>query len=125
VNSVHLIARLTADPDAGSTPAGTSVTKLRVAVPERVKNSATGEYEDKAHFVDVTVWGAQAEACGRYLSKGRRVAIEGRLQHSEWQADDGSKRQKLEVVARNVEFLDSAKRDDETTEAPMAVEAAA
>ncbi|MGI8559707.1 MAG: single-stranded DNA-binding protein [Solirubrobacteraceae bacterium] len=118
MNAVHLIARLTTDPvlnDRG----GTQVGRLRLAV----QRPRSKDGEDRgADYVDVTVFGNQAEVCGQYLTKGRRVAVEGRLQHSEWQAEDGSRRQKLEVVARSVEFLDSPKREDAD---PEAAEAAA
>ena len=79
--------------------------------------------EDRgADFVDVTVFDNQAEVCSRYLAKGRKVAIEGRLQHSEWKAEVGSRRQKLEVIANSVEFLDRKPSEDQQ---PEAVEAAA
>jgi single-strand DNA-binding protein len=116
MNSVHLIGRLTTDPEVQDR-SGTQVGRLRLAV----QRPRTRDGEDRgADYVDVTVFNTQAEVCRQYLSKGRRVAIEGRLQHSEWQAEDGSRRQKLEVVARNVEFLDR-----KPTEQPDAVEAAA
>jgi single-strand DNA-binding protein len=118
VNSVNLIGRLTADPELQDR-SGTQVGRLRIAVQRRRNRDG----EDRgADFVDVTVFKNQAEVCATYLAKGRRVAIEGRLQHSEWQAEDGSRRQKLEVIANSVEFLDRKPSEDQE---PEAVEAAA
>jgi len=64
----------------------------------------------EAHYFDVTVWGAQAENCGRYLSKGRPVAIDGRLEWREYEARDGSKRQAVEIIAETVQFLGAGVR---------------
>jgi single-strand DNA-binding protein len=83
------------------------VCDLRVAVNTRRKNGATGEWEDKPNYFDVKVWGAQGENCAQYLSKGRPVAIDGRLEWSEWESQDGGKRSKVEVVADTVQFLGS------------------
>ena len=108
MNSVHLIGRLTTDPELQDR-SGTPVGRLRLAV----QRTRSRDGEDRgADYVDVTVFNTQAEVCSQYLAKGRRVAVEGRLQHSEWQAEDGSRRQKLEVVARNVEFLDRKPAED-------------
>ena len=108
MNSVHLIGRLTTDPEVHDR-SGTQVGRLRLAV----QRTRSRDGEDRgADYVDVTVFNTQAEVCRQYLSKGRRVAIEGRLQHSQWEAEDGSRRQKLEVVARNVEFLDRKSAED-------------
>jgi len=115
---ISRIGRLTAAPDLHDR-SGTPVRRLRLAVQrQRGKDG-----EDRgADSVDVTVFGNQAQVCNQYLAKGRRVAIEGRLQHSEWQAEDGSRRQKLEVIASSVEFLDKKPSEDPE---PEAVEAAA
>src|SRR3954451_19951675 len=108
INRVTITGNLTKDPELRSTGGGTSVCELRVAVNSRRKNSQTGGWEDKPNFFDVTVWGAQGENCANYLSKGRPVAIEGRLDWSEWEAKDGSgKRSKVEIVANSVQFLGS------------------
>jgi single-strand DNA-binding protein len=107
INRVIITGNLTADPDLRSLPSGTSVCKLRVAVNTRRKDNSTGEWVDKPNYFDVTVWGAQGENCANYLSKGRPVAVEGRLDWREWEAQDGSKRQAVEVVADSVQFLDS------------------
>ena len=66
---------------------------------------ASGQWVEKASFFDVVVWGAQGENCARYLSKGRQVAIDGRLDQRSWDAQDGSKRSKVEIIADNVVFV--------------------
>ena len=105
VNVVVVTGNLTKDPELRTTPNGTSVCKLRVAVNSRRKDAASGEWVDKPNYFDVTVWGAQGENCATYLSKGRPVAVEGRLDWREWEAQDGSKRQAVEIIADNVQFL--------------------
>ncbi|MEK6277832.1 MAG: single-stranded DNA-binding protein [Actinomycetota bacterium] len=108
INVVAITGNLTRDPELRSTPSGTSVCKLRVAVNSRRKDGQTGEWIDKPNYFDVTVWGAQGENCANYLSKGRPVAVEGRLDWREWEAQDGSgKRQAVEIIANSVQFLGS------------------
>ena len=106
INRVIITGNLTSDPELRSLPSGTSVCKLRVACNTRRKDNSTGEWVDKPNFFDVTVWGAQGENCARYLSKGRPVAIDGRLEWREWDATDGSgKRQAVDIIADAVQFL--------------------
>ena len=106
INRVVLTGNLTHDPDLRNLPSGMAVCKLRIAVNTRRKDNATGEWVDKPNYFDVTVWGAQGENCANYLSKGRPVAIDGRLEWREWEAKDGSgKRQSVEIVADSVQFL--------------------
>jgi single-strand DNA-binding protein len=108
INVAVITGNLTKDPELRHTGGGTAVCELRVAVNSSRKNGQTGEWEDKANFFDVVVWGAQGENCANYLSKGRPVAVEGRLDWSEWEAKDGSgKRQKVQIVAKSVQFLGS------------------
>jgi single-strand DNA-binding protein len=108
LNRVVVTGNLTKDPELRSTPSGTPVCKLRVAVNSRRKDSASGEWVDKPNYFDVTVWGAQGENCATYLSKGRPVAVDGRLDWREWEASDGSgKRQAVEIIADSVQFLGS------------------
>jgi single-strand DNA-binding protein len=108
INVVVITGNLTKDPELRSTGGGTPVCDLRVAVNSRRKNGQTGEWEDKPNYFDVTVWGAQGENCANYLSKGRPVAVEGRLDWSEWEAKDGSgRRQAVRIVANSVQFLGS------------------
>jgi single-strand DNA-binding protein len=110
INRVVLTGNLTADPELRSLPSGTSVCSLRVACNTRRKNGSTGEWEDKPNYFSVTVWGAQGENAARYLSKGRPVAIDGRLEWREWESQDGTKRQATDIIADSVQFLGS--RDD-------------
>lgn len=108
INVVVITGNLTKDPELRHTGGGTAVCELRVAVNSRRKNGQTGEWEDKPNYFDVVVWGAQGENCANYLAKGRPVAVEGRLDWSEWEAKDGSgKRQKVQIVANSVQFLGS------------------
>jgi single-strand DNA-binding protein len=107
INVVCITGNLTKDPELRTTPGGTSVCKLRVAVNSRRKDGQSGEWVDKPNYFDVTVWGAQGENCANYLSKGRPVAVEGRLDWREWEAQDGSKRQAVEIIANSVQFLGS------------------
>jgi single-strand DNA-binding protein len=105
INRVIVTGNLTRDPELRTTPGGTSVCKLRIAVNSSRKN-ASGEWEDKPNYFDVTVWGAQGENCATYLGKGRPVAIDGRLDWHEWE-QDGNKRQAVEIIADRVQFLGS------------------
>ena len=112
INRVVLVGNLTKDPELRHTPSGTAVCKIRLAVNTRHKDGQTGEWVDKPNYFDVTVWGAQGENCANYLSKGRPVAVEGRLDWREWEAQDGTKRQSIEIIANSVQFLGS--RSDNT-----------
>ncbi len=107
INSVVVTGNLTRDPELRHLNSGTAVCKLRIAVNTRRKNGSTGEWEDKPNYFDVTVWGAQGENCSTYLSKGRPVAVQGRLEWREWQNDQGDKRQAVEIIAESVQFLGS------------------
>jgi single-strand DNA-binding protein len=111
INRVVLTGNLTSDPELRSLPSGTSVCKLRVACNTRRKNNATGEWEDKPNYFDVTVWGAQGENAARYLSKGRPIAVDGRLEWREWQdKETGKTRSSIDIIADSVQFLGG--RDD-------------
>jgi single-strand DNA-binding protein len=107
INRVTITGNLTRDPELRTTQGGLSICSLRVAVNSRRKDSS-GQWVDKPNYLDVTVFGAQGENCANYLSKGRPVAVDGRLDWSEWEAKDGSgKRQKVEIIADTVQFLGS------------------
>lgn len=107
INRVTITGNLTADPELRHTPSGTAVCQLRVAVNGRRKDQS-GQWVDKPNYFNVTVWGAQGENCKNYLSKGRPVAVDGRLDWREWEAKDGGgKRQSVEIVADTVQFLGS------------------
>ena len=108
INRVVLTGNLTRDPELRSLQSGTSVCSLRIASNSRRKEN--GEWVDKPNYFSVTVWGAQGENCARFLSKGRPVCIDGRLDWREWQGQDGSKRESVEIVAESVQFLGG--RDD-------------
>jgi single-strand DNA-binding protein len=105
INRVVLTGNLTRDPELRSLPSGTSVCSLRLACNTRRKD-ASGDWTDKANYFDITVWGAQGENCAKFLSKGRPVAVDGRLEWREWEKD-GQKRQSVEIVADSVQFLGS------------------
>ena len=107
INRVVLVGNLTRDPELRHTPSGTSVCKLRIAVNSRQKDASTGEWGEKPNYFDVTVWGNQGESCARFLAKGRQVGVDGRLDWREWEAQDGTKRQAVEVIADTVQFLGS------------------
>jgi single-strand DNA-binding protein len=107
INRVVLVGNLTRDPELRHTPSGTSVCKLRIAVNSRQKDASTGEWGEKPNYFDVTVWGNQGESCAKFLSKGRPVGVDGRLDWREWEAQDGSKRQAVEIIADTVQFLGS------------------
>ncbi len=117
INRVVLTGNLTADPELRSLPSGTSVCKLRVACNTRRKDGASGEWVDKPNYFNVTVWGAQGENAARYLSKGRPVAIDGRLEWREWETQEGAKRQDIDIIADSVQFLGS--RDDASGGGPI------
>ena len=106
INRVVLVGNLTRDPELRHTPSGTPVCSLRVAVNTRRKDES-GQWVDKPNYFDVTAWGQQGENCAQYLAKGRPVAVDGRLEWREWQAQDGAKRESVEVVADSVQFLGS------------------
>ena len=105
INRVVLTGNLTRDPELRSLPSGMAVCSLRIASNTRRKDNSTGEWVDKPNYFDVTVWGNQGESCAQYLSKGRPVGIDGRLDWREWDAQDGTKRQAVEVTANNIQFL--------------------
>ena len=104
INRVVLTGNLTRDPELRSLPSGMAVCSLRIASNTRRKGQ-DGQWEDKPNYFDITVWGAQGENCSRFLSKGRPVAIDGRLEWREWEGQDGNKRQSVEIVADAVQFL--------------------
>ena len=106
INRVVLVGNLTKDPELRHTPSGTAVCNLRLAVNTRRKDE-TGQWVDKPNYFDITVWGNQGERCAQYLSKGRPVAVDGRLEWREWETPEGNKRQAVDVVADSVQFLGS------------------
>ncbi len=111
LNSVVITGNLTRDPDLRSTGGGTKVCNLRVAVNSRRKNG-NDKYVDKPNYFNVTVWGRQGESCAEYLAKGRPIAVEGRLDHSERGEGDG-RREYVSIVAETVQFLGGKPKDSE------------
>jgi single-strand DNA-binding protein len=103
-NRVVLIGNLTRDPQLRQIPSGTSVTELGLATNERYRNRE-GETAERVCFVDIVVWGRQAETCEQYLSKGSPVLVEGSLQLDQWLSSEGSKRSKIRVRADRVRFM--------------------
>ena len=106
LNRVTLVGRLTRDPELRHTGGGDPICSIRLAVSSRSRDES-GNWGDKSNFFDVTVFGRQAQTAADYLAKGRRIGVDGRLSWREWQAQDGSKRQSVEVIANDVFFLDS------------------
>jgi single-strand DNA-binding protein len=101
---VTLVGNLTRDPELRQIPSGTSVCQLGVAVNSSYKDSS-GQWIEKPNYFDVVVWGAQGDNCAKYLSKGRQVAVDGRLDQRSWEAQDGTKRSKVEIIADTVMFI--------------------
>lgn len=122
INRVTITGNLTRDPDLRSTAGGMPVLGFGVAVNDRRKNQQTGEWEDYPNFIDCTMFGARAQSISRFLSKGSKVAIEGKLRWSQWERD-GQKRSKIEVIVDEIEFM-SARNDNtaprNTMNVPMA-----
>ena len=110
MNNINLIGRLTRDPELDETKGGTAVCRIRLAIPRRKKD---GE-DQGAVFVNVVAYGGQATASNAYLTRGRQVAISGRLEYREWTGQDGSPHSVHEVVADHVEFLAHAKGNGST-----------
>lgn len=130
IAQAFLVGNLTRDPELRGTDGGTSVASLRLAYNTPRKDSATGEWSEQANYIDVTVFGKQAEAVAEYLQKGRAVAVTGRLEWREWTGSDGVKRQAHSVVADQVMFLgakpngSSTSGSDSTTSSDPAASAA-
>ena len=104
LNKVFLMGNLTRDPELRYVPSGTAVANFTVAV-NRAYKTPSGEKKEEVSFIRCIVWGRIAELCGEYLSKGRPVLVEGRLQSRAWEGQDGQKKSALEVVASSVQFL--------------------
>ena len=109
MNSISLTGRLTQDPELRTLPTGSTVCRLRLAVNGMGRGGEVG-------YIDVSAYGANGEACSRYLSKGSKVGVDGRIEYGEWEADGGGKRHSYSVVANTVEFL--TPRSEEESEQP-------
>ena len=119
INRVNISGNLTRDPEMRGTTGGTSVLSFGVAVNDRRRNQQTGEWEDYPNFVDCVMFGTRAEAISRYLSKGTKVAIEGKLRYSSWERD-GQRRSKLEVIVDEIECLSRGQQQAAPAAAPVA-----
>ena len=122
VNRVIISGNLTRDPELRRTANGMAILGFGVAVNDRRKNQQTGEWEDYANFVDCTMFGNRAESLSNYLSKGTKVAIEGKLRYSQWERD-GQKRSKLEVIVDELEFMSGKQQGQQAKSEPEYVEA--
>lgn len=114
VNRVVLTGNLTSDPEIRRTQSGTAVMNFSIAVNDRKKNQQTGEWEDYANFVDCTMFGSRAESLSKLLSKGKKVAVDGKLHYGSWEKE-GRKRSKLDVTVESLELLsprEGGRRDD-------------
>jgi single-strand DNA-binding protein len=105
INKVILVGNLGRDPEIRYTANGAAVANFSIATSERWKDKNTGEMQDRTEWHRIVAWGRLAEICGEYLSKGRQVYIEGRLQTREWEDKDGNKRYTTEVVANEMKML--------------------
>jgi len=127
LNKVILIGNLTADPELSYTGSGTARAKFRIAINRQYKD-ASGQLKEETAFIPIVTWGAQAENCANYLSKGRSVAVEGRLRVYTFNDEEGKEIRWFEVVAQNVQFLGGplpAGGRDTSGEPPVAKEAKA
>ena len=112
VNKVIIVGNLGADPELGKTGAGRPVCNLRLAT-NHVFKDKTGQRQEKTEWHRVTVWGDNAEHCTKYLSKGRTVYVEGRLEHRTWEDPQGNKRSSTDIIATRVIFLGEARRSED------------
>lgn len=105
INRVNITGNLTRDPELRATAGGTQILAFGVAVNDRRKNPQTGAWEDVPNFIDCIVFGQRAEAVSRFISKGSKVAIEGKLRYSTWETKEGQRRSKLEVIVDEIDFM--------------------
>ena len=110
LNQVFLMGNLTRDPELRQTPTGQSVTSFSLALNRSYKDSS-GEWQEATDYIDIVCWGPLAERVAQYLSKGRRCLVQGRMQSRSWE-QEGQKRNKVEVLASDVTFLDSRGGED-------------
>lgn len=124
INRVNITGNLTRDPELRATAGGTQILSFGVAVNDRRKNPQTGTWEDVPNFVDCIVFGQRAEAVSRFISKGSKVAIEGKLRFSSWETKDGDRRSKLEVIVDEIDFMSRANGQQVTSPAAEAAKVA-
>jgi len=114
-NRLIMVGNLTRDPELRQLPSGASVCRLNMASNRQFKNRQTGMMTQEVCFVDVDVWGAQAESCNQYLAKGRAILVEGRLKFDTWQDAEGQNRSKHSIVADRVVFLSQGQSTETDT----------
>lgn len=117
INKATITGNITRDPELRQTQGGTSVLTIGVAVNDRRKNQQTGEWEDYPNFIDCTIFGNRATGVAPHLEKGMKVAIEGKLNQSRWQAEDGTNRSKIEIIVDEVEFM--SRQQGQTASKPV------
>lgn len=117
INKATITGNITRDPELRQTQGGTSVLSIGVAVNDHRKNQQTGEWEDYPNFIDCTIFGNRATGVAPYLEKGMKVAIEGKLNQSRWQADDGTNRSKIEIIVDEIEFM--SRQQGQTASKPV------
>ncbi|MDO5044933.1 MAG: single-stranded DNA-binding protein [Coriobacteriia bacterium] len=115
INRAIISGNLTADAELRTTTSGTSVASFSIAVNERYKNQQSGQWEDRANFIPVTLFGKRAESLAQYLKKGKKVNVDGRLRWSQWQ-QDGKNRSKIEVIADDIELLSQSRESKQATQ---------
>ena len=113
VNKAIIIGNLGNDPELKSLPSGSSVVNFSVATTEAWNDKATGEKQEKTEWHNVTVFGKQAENANKYLSKGKKVFVEGKIQTEQWNDKDGNKRYTTKIIANNIQFLSSVEKTNE------------
>ena len=111
INKVILVGRLGRDPEVKYTPSGVTVANFSIATSEEWKDKGTGEKQERTEWHRIVAWRRLGEICGEYLRKGKQVYIEGKLQTRSWEDRDGNKRYTTEIVASNMQMLDSLGRD--------------
>ena len=112
INKVILIGRLGSDPEVRYTPSGVAVANFSVATSEEWKDKDSGEKKERTEWHRIVAWRRLGEICGEYLSKGRQVYVEGRLQTRSWDDRDGNKKYTTEIVASDIQFLGSRDMSD-------------
>ena len=117
INKATITGNITCDPELRQTQGGTSVLTIGVAVNDRRKNQQTGEWENYPNFIDCTIFGNRATGVAPHLEKGMKVAIEGKLNQSRWQADDGTNRSKIEIIVDEIEFM--SRQQGQTASKPV------
>ena len=117
INKATITGNITRDPELRQTQGGTSVLTIGVAVNDRRKNAQTEQWEDYPNFIDCTIFGNRATGVAPYLEKGMKVAIEGKLSQSRWQAEDGTNRSKIEIIVDEIEFM--SRQQGQTASKPV------